>query len=41
MGGALRLADRDAPGACFLLTLPAAEPEIHPVERAALAKSRT
>jgi len=27
MGGELRLADREPPGACFLLTLPAAEPE--------------
>jgi signal transduction histidine kinase len=27
MGGALRLADGDGPGACFVLTLPTAEPE--------------
>jgi signal transduction histidine kinase len=27
MGGALRLADREPPGACFVLTLPAGEPE--------------
>jgi signal transduction histidine kinase len=27
MGGDLRLADREPPGACFVLTLPAAEPE--------------
>jgi signal transduction histidine kinase len=27
MGGSLRLADREPPGACFLLTLPVAEPE--------------
>ena len=27
MGGRLELADHDPPGACFVLTLPAAEPE--------------
>ncbi len=27
MGGSLRLADREPPGACFVFTLPAAEPE--------------
>jgi hypothetical protein len=27
MGGTLRLADGDEPGACFELTLPTAEPE--------------
>jgi signal transduction histidine kinase len=31
MGGTLRLAEREPPGACFVLTLPAAEPEdAHP-----------
>ncbi|HEY7600369.1 MAG TPA: sensor histidine kinase, partial [Candidatus Limnocylindrales bacterium] len=30
MGGELRLADREPPGACFVFTLPAAEPEEAP-----------
>jgi signal transduction histidine kinase len=30
MGGALRLCERDGPGACFVLSLPAAEPEEGP-----------
>jgi signal transduction histidine kinase len=38
MGGDLRLADREPPGACFVLTLPAAEPEDAP--RPAMAASR-
>jgi signal transduction histidine kinase len=35
MGGTLRLADGDAPGACFALTLPRAEPEGAPGHRRA------
>jgi len=40
MGGELRLADREPPGACFVLTLPAAEPEGAPPRLDAVGATR-
>ena len=40
MGGGLELADREPPGACFVLTLPAAEPEAGRPARSPAAATR-
>jgi hypothetical protein len=41
MGGSLELADREPPGACFVLTLAAAEPEDARPRREPVASRRS
>jgi signal transduction histidine kinase len=41
MGGELRLAERPGPGACFVLGLPAAEPDVGQARRAVAATRRS